>query len=85
MGRDSQEPTTTIASGLTKHHWWSNPPQDGAPKIAFSCLVSGLTIVYGRYGGFQKWGYLQIIHFNWIFPQKNHLLWGTPMTMEPPI
>ena len=23
--------------------------QDGAPKIAFSCLISGLTMVYGRY------------------------------------
>ena len=26
-----------------------NTVQDGAPKIAFSCLINGLTMVYGRY------------------------------------
>ena len=35
-----------------------------------SCGVS-------RYGGFLKWGYPKIIHFNWIFHEINHLFWGT--------
>ena len=31
------------------------------------------------YGGFHKWGYPQIIHFNWIFPYKPSSYWGTPI------
>ena len=31
-----------------------------------------------RYGGFHKWGYPQIIHFNGIFPYKPTIL-GTPI------
>ena len=36
------------------------------------------------YGGFLKYGYPQIIHFSRVFPEKNHLFWGTPMTLETP-
>ena len=36
-------PTWSVATNISL---WT---QDGAPKIAFSCLISGLTIVYGRY------------------------------------
>ena len=36
--------------------------QDGAPKIAFSCLISGLTVVYGRYNELVHGGYTVMIY-----------------------
>ena len=44
-------------------------------------LIGGL-----KYGGFQKWGYPQIIiHFNRIFPEINHPAIGVPPFLETPI
>ena len=31
------------------------------------------------YGGFLKWGYPQIIHFNRIFHELNQPFWGFPI------
>ena len=46
----------------------------------FSTFVFSLVFPYR----FPKTG-VQIIHFNRIFPKKNHPFWGTPMAMESPI
>ena len=35
-----------------------------------------------QYGGFLKWRYFQIIHFNGIFPYKPSI-WGTPIDGHP--
>ena len=50
--------------------------EQGRPGKSWELYVMNLS------GGFLKWGYPQIIHFKWDFPQKlykNHPFWGTPI------
>ena len=49
-----------------------------------SCSINLELCITSKVGGFQKWGYLQIIHFSRVFPNINHLFWGTPMTSWKP-
>ena len=53
--------------------------QAGAPKIAFSCLISGLTMVYGRYNELINGGFVMVYKpsYNWGAPPVGCLLMST--------
>ena len=59
--------------------------------IPYNCQIFFLSISILKdhmdpYGGFLKWGYPQIIYFNWIFHEMHQPFWGSPIfaSWKPP-
>ena len=83
------EPWPFIWNDFNGFQYWNIVPLRNHSGIAHSLcsdifsnsspmLKSNDIISFSIYGGFLKWGYLQIIHFNRIFHEINHPLWGSP-------
>ena len=51
--------------------------------LVFESIPTGKPTYLSKYGGFLRWGYLQIIQFNGIFPYKPSIF-GYPHLWKPP-
>ena len=80
---ENRQPQNSMVFHRSWLRYFMAPVSDKPQNISVSCLVSSMIsqwnpINYLEFiGGFLKWGYLQIIHFNRSFHCKPSSYWST--------